>query len=326
MNLSFQRVPKLLESSIQRIVENPAVVLIYHRVAHLESDPQLLNVSPEHFEAQVKWLKKNTHLLTVEEFTHIKLNGDKFPKRSTLITFDDGYFDNCQFARPILESYQAQGLFYITTQWLNTHHELWWDELERLFLIIGLKLKPNALDHLPQANDAPQWTGDSMKDYEHCHRWIKWKQPEDRDTIIGHLRFIANVDESGRESHRMMNWGELAVMAQSKSVVLGAHTHQHAPLSTLNPQRQRDDILESKKILEAFTKRQIIHFSYPFGGEKDFNQHSVLIAEQLGFRLVCANYPGVVFRHTSNYEIPRMLVRNWELGEFSQQINQFFRF
>lgn len=322
-----QRLPGYPERFVQRMIEPAALVLIYHRVAPLESDPQLLNVSPDNFNEQVSWLKQNTTLLGIEEFTYLKTNFKKFPKRASIITFDDGYYDNCQFARPILESNNAQGLFYITTSNLNTQKELWWDELERIFLTtenLPTELQVNV------AGTSHQFSTSSEKElldvYHAFHPLLKWQKSDKREETLDFLRHWAGLNENGRPSHRLMNWGELAVMAQSKAVEIGAHTHTHAPVSVFTPAEQYKDILESKKILEDFLKRKMIHFSFPFGGQKDFTNQSKLICEAMGFKLVCANYPGQVFRYTSNYEIPRILIRDWNKDQFARNMNSYFTY
>ena len=109
-------------------------VFIYHRVTELKIDTHQLAVSPVNFNEQVSHLKKNYNLVAADEFVNLLQTKKKFPKRTALLTFDDGYADNYLEALPILEDNNAQAIFYITTSNLNTDKELWWDELERILL------------------------------------------------------------------------------------------------------------------------------------------------------------------------------------------------
>ena len=124
---------KLIRYS-SNFVDCPAVVLIYHRVTNLNQDPQLLTVKPENFHQQIEYLKKNYNVLTIEAFREILKAGNGFPQKSLMITFDDGYADNYFEALPILEEFDVQALFYITTSLVGTQKEFWWDDLERIFL------------------------------------------------------------------------------------------------------------------------------------------------------------------------------------------------
>ena len=118
---------------IANIFDEPALILIYHRVTELDFDPQLLAVKPDNFYKQVKYLKENYNLVSVNEFSSLISSNKKFSRGTILLSFDDGYYDNLQEAVPVLESLSAQSLFYLSTGLLNTNEETWWDQLERIF-------------------------------------------------------------------------------------------------------------------------------------------------------------------------------------------------
>jgi peptidoglycan/xylan/chitin deacetylase (PgdA/CDA1 family) len=97
------------------LIDSPALILLYHRVTNLPLDPQLLTVSPANFDEHLKFLNKNYNLIDLQEFADCLINKRKLPKRSVLLTFDDGYADNYLEALPLLENNKAQALFYIST-------------------------------------------------------------------------------------------------------------------------------------------------------------------------------------------------------------------
>lgn len=125
---------KLIYRSCCNLIDTPAVILLYHRVTDLSQDPQQLAVSPENFAAHLDILRKKYFLISIDEFVEIVTKGKKMPAKTVVITFDDGYADNLHEAIPILESKKAQAIFYITTSQIGTQRELWWDDLERIFL------------------------------------------------------------------------------------------------------------------------------------------------------------------------------------------------
>src|SRR5207245_11375101 len=59
------------------------------------------------------------------------------PARAVAITFDDGYLDNLEHAKPALEAAAAPALIYIPTGYVGESRRFWWDELERLLLYPG---------------------------------------------------------------------------------------------------------------------------------------------------------------------------------------------
>ena len=54
------------------------------------------------------------------------------PQLSVAVTFDDGYADNLYEAARLLKRYDTPATFFITTGYIGTGYEFWWDELERI--------------------------------------------------------------------------------------------------------------------------------------------------------------------------------------------------
>ena len=312
---------------LANLIDEPVVILIYHRVADMETDPQMLAVKPENFYRQVEYLKENFNLLSVEEFDQLINRKKRFPRNSVLITFDDGYWDNAANATPILESLKAQALFFITTSNLNTKEEMWWDQLDNIFysgneLPSELKIDFNNQQYIFDTSQLSE----RVKTYRTLHQLIKFNKKKVRDEIIHKLFSWVNREQKFRDRYRMLTNEELIKMSASTAAVIGAHTETHTPLSILNYEEQLNEINSSKKYLEDLLNHQIKYFSYPFGNRKDYNQISVEACRQIGFNFVCSNFYFQVHRWTSKYELPRALVRNWDFELFKERIKRFFKY
>ncbi|MEO8764194.1 MAG: polysaccharide deacetylase family protein [Ginsengibacter sp.] len=308
-------------------INHPAIILIYHRVSNLIEDPQLLSVTPEHFYEQADYLKKNFSLLGIEEFSDYLKNGEPMPPRSVVLTFDDGYADNYCEALPILESLGAQALFYITTSNLDTRYELWWDELERILL--GDHALPPYLETYNGTQVirlSTSGTAERLKSYCSMYPLCKYAAPVERNRMIANLRQSAGISAAGRESHRLMTTKELKHLSDSSSSVVGAHTVNHPVLSILDYEQQQEEIIQSKLFLENLLGYPVQHFSYPYGSKKDYNKESARICHETGFKMVCANFHGQVHSWTNCFELPRILVRNWDKEFFSQYMTKIFKY
>lgn len=91
-------------------------VLMYH---HVSPSPGAITASPENFEDQLRWLSRNAYTsLTASEFAG-HLAGAQVPKRSVLITFDDGYLDNWVYAYPLLKKYGFKAVVFLVTSWIH---------------------------------------------------------------------------------------------------------------------------------------------------------------------------------------------------------------
>ena len=112
-------------------------------------------------------------------------------------------------------------------------------------------------------------------------------------------------------------------MAASDYVTIGAHTRTHPQLSNLNFNGQKQEILSSKETLEKLLKQSVSVFAYPFGGKADYDMNSVSICRQLNFSKVVSSFPGQFHSWTDSMQIPRQVVRDWNINTFRKQINYF---
>ncbi|WP_375724275.1 polysaccharide deacetylase family protein [Arcobacter sp. KX21116] len=92
-------------------------VLMYH---HILSQDSFIASSVKNFDAQMKYLNENGwKSLTSNEFYLYKQGKLKVPKKSLLITFDDGWRDNFIYAYPILKKYNLKATLFVVTQWIE---------------------------------------------------------------------------------------------------------------------------------------------------------------------------------------------------------------
>ncbi|MEG0794628.1 MAG: polysaccharide deacetylase family protein [Bacilli bacterium] len=85
-------------------------------------------MSNENFEDQLKYLKKHNYkTLTLDEFYCFKKGTCKIPRKSVLITMDDGYASNYYYAAPLLKKYNANAtIFYVGVNYNNNF--IWKDD------------------------------------------------------------------------------------------------------------------------------------------------------------------------------------------------------
>jgi peptidoglycan/xylan/chitin deacetylase (PgdA/CDA1 family) len=162
---------------VANALDRPTLVLIYDRVTTLQTDPQQLAVGPEHFRAQLRRLKRHYRIDRFE--TPATDDG----RRAVVITFDDGYADNCLEALPILEEEGVPATFFVSTGTIGTDREFCWDELERL-LRVGDGHPPRIDLPLGEARfTAPTASDDErIAAYDALHPRVKTREP------VGHHR------------------------------------------------------------------------------------------------------------------------------------------
>ena len=93
--------------------------LCYHYVRpSLDSDPfpRLLGVRVDEFRNQIKMLKQNYRMITLEDVKNFLYSNHSFSGKSTgmIITFDDGLSDHFHAARILAEN-GIKGVFFVPT-------------------------------------------------------------------------------------------------------------------------------------------------------------------------------------------------------------------
>lgn len=333
-------IKSLIKKSITKLCAR-AVVLAYHRVSAPVSDPQLLCVSPENFESQLRFLKANYTVLPLRILAE-RLASGRVPHNAVSITFDDGYSDNIHFAAPLLIKHKLPATVFAVTGAIGSNSEFWWDELERLILFP--KVLPAAIDvsvrgvsftfPIAVADDAPcstKWdvtsaakTTDRQRVYLEVHKLLHPIESSERTEVLCHIARQVGGDSQARCSHFPLSAAELKQLSQTEGIEIGAHTRTHVSLAFQPAQRQREEIEGSFSDLKALLARPTSVFSYPYGTGADYSQQTREIIKEVGFACAVANVQGPVTRFSDLYAIPRCLVRNWSMREFANQMRLYF--
>ena len=92
-------------------------VLMYH---HVLPEPGFIASGQDEFKRQMQWLHKNGyHTLDAETFRNYMKGQTSIPRKSVLITFDDGWRDNYYHAYPVLRDLGMRAILFVVTDWVN---------------------------------------------------------------------------------------------------------------------------------------------------------------------------------------------------------------
>lgn len=93
-------------------IANNIPVLMYH---HVSDKHESLTVTAKNFESQIAGLVKHGYKSLGSKDIEGFYNNIPIPKKSVLITFDDGYLDNWVYAHPILKKYGMKAILFTVT-------------------------------------------------------------------------------------------------------------------------------------------------------------------------------------------------------------------
>jgi len=107
-------------------------ILVYH---NLDAQPKgRLVQSASSFEQQMRYLKaEGYHTLTLEEFLEFTRLDRQLPKKSVVLTFDDGYKSFKQYAYPVLKELGFTATLFVYTDYVGAgRNALSWSDIKAL--------------------------------------------------------------------------------------------------------------------------------------------------------------------------------------------------
>lgn len=327
--MAIMSVYREIKRSIKRLIRYKNVgvlILMYHRIVDIDASPYHGIVSPNHFTQHMEYVKKN---FTPIRLIHIPdlIRTKSLPRRGVVITFDDGYADNYYNAVPILMRFGIPATIFVTSGYVGSRHEYWWDELERIFIapeVLSLKIPIEISGKLVELNLLESSIEQRYMYLRAFHSFIKPLPSKHRDSILRALVESNSLGEDGRELYRPMNISEIKQLSQSKLIDIGAHTITHPTLSALSTQEQEEEIIGSKKLLESITDKPVTTFAYPYGSTKDFTEVAVDIVRSTGFNVAVSTVSGVVDLNGDLFSLPRVWIGDWDINTFKKQNESYW--
>ena len=267
----------------KRTPQGDYVIFTYHRVLDdadkkkAETQPGMC-VTRKTFDKQVEFLSSHYNILSLEKLTHILKNNLPVPRKTAVITFDDGWRDNYLNAFPVLKKHKTPATIFPATDLIETDRlpifievslllgegDLWPEKAVKIFkevihenrLLESIEgLDKDKLDSL--GNDTYRFMRTMMLlDYKHIA------------IVADRMKAEGKIDLEKWENDRwMLNWDEIREMFQH-DIDFGSHGQSHDILIHLSDDQVRRELTESKKIIEKAIGKPVTLFSYPNG---DYN-------------------------------------------------------
>lgn len=257
-------------------------VLMFHRVLpaaevdRLGADP-LYAVTPAFLADCVTFLRKHYAIVSLDDVLRSRKRIAPLPPSAVLITFDDGWYDNLEYALPALGK----------TPWtifaaLDAISEpaCWWQEV----LLWAVRTKRcDAEKFLGAFGDA-----EVTKDKDPVHRLLACLEalsPAERDSALAPYRAMLCA---GLYNRRMMLSGEDLHVLADAGVSIGAHGDSHLPITMLADSHA--DLTRSRDRLAQIMGKMPAAMSFPHGLH---DKSSVREARELGFPLLFTSEPHI---------------------------------
>jgi peptidoglycan/xylan/chitin deacetylase (PgdA/CDA1 family) len=228
--------------------------------------------------------------------------GEPLPARAVAITFDDGYRDNLELAAPELERRGMDATFFLVPRLLERRLDPWWER---------------AAWAVDRATASAVTVGD---------RRLPLETPADRKTARGVIsEMLKRRDRARREAalaeiverlgpppgddlaELFLDWEGARELA-SRGFEIGSHSRDHCILSEETPDDQRDDLAESRAMLEEHLGVSISTVAYPNGTRRDYDAATLAAARSAGYAHGVTTRKGWNSSRTPPLELRRAVV------------------
>jgi len=234
---------------------------------YLLSNPTMngIFVSKEAFSTHINWLKKNFTILSLKDLM-FKIKGEeKFHGHLCAITFDDGWYDNFEYAFPVLEKARVPATVFLIGDNIGTNRLSCWDlcfeivhEHEKAELITtGITM----IDELFRQKSA-----DKKRKAQIINQALRKLSFKEFSEISDNLKKIYNTQCKGerKNNYRFLDWQQIRKM-QSAGIDFAYHSKQHFILTKLPKNMIKEQVkLPVKKAYEHGVNLKNI-FCYPDG-------------------------------------------------------------
>ncbi|MDN3920014.1 polysaccharide deacetylase family protein [Roseateles violae] len=105
-------------------------ILCYHRFGGTGGK---MSVTPANFAAQLDWLARNGyHVIRLSQLVDFLAGRQALPRRSVVITIDDGYESVHRYALPLLRKHGFPATLFVYTDFIGAGDALSWAQLQEL--------------------------------------------------------------------------------------------------------------------------------------------------------------------------------------------------
>lgn len=268
-----------LSGAYRTLHAGSVVFLTFHRVRPEEKLQEIgprimqsLDVTVEDFRNLLQWMKSEYQPMRLSDF--LALRGPP-PKRAFVVTFDDGWEDNYEYAWPVLKELGIPATIFLSTGALESRTPFWWQILGEALLRYPSPAEAESI--LGAEAAANRLMQDALS------RLMSKKDDESRVQAVDNLLELlkdkpaARLEELARNAwmslsegtlpDEMLHWGQVQEMAAGDLITFGPHGHRHLLLTAMPPAEMDEDIRLSWDTIRAKipTDKIVPVFSYPNG-------------------------------------------------------------
>ena len=307
------------------IHKGSVVILMYHRVlpkSFLEKNLVLpgMYVERKTFEVQMAFLRRIYDIISIDEFIRrFESKEWDLNKQYCIITFDDGWWDNFEYAFPILKKYGLPATVSLPTCYIGSHKMFWYENLA--YFLRQCENSGTTVIAKKRLNKATEELGLNVISLS---RILKARRKSDKlilfDLLVEEMKkflpehiekFLSTLEDilemHPQNERQFLNWEEVKEMS-TVGISFGSHGCTHRILTYIPLTESRSEIFNSMETLAKEGIRFAPVFCYPNGNS---NPNITRLVMEAGYKMSLSTRNGVVPLHKKKlFELNRIGIHN----------------
>lgn len=295
--------------------KNSIKILCYHGV-YKKRINKLENYNKKHlpynvFLRQMIFLKKKCKVFSLSDLLEYKIKNNFFPNNSYIITFDDGFKNNYNYAFKILKKLNLKATIFVCPENILKNKIFWVDHIQNLvaftkvkkiFLIINKKKIYFSIKNLKQKIDS----------IEKIKVLCKKVSNDKKNKILKFLETqtgLYHKNKINKELQDCLSWVELKKMYKSGVFDIGYHSFEHEILSRLNERQLKENVSRSINLINKKINKKVIIASYPEGRHEHFSKKVIKVLKSQNIKLAAMSISGI-----NNYKSNLFYLKRYMVG------------
>jgi peptidoglycan/xylan/chitin deacetylase (PgdA/CDA1 family) len=298
--------------------DSECLVVMYHYVRPEYTGEGLFGVTPKEFENQILALKSTYTILHPHDFISCIRNETSLPRKSCLLTFDDGLKDHVNYVAPILSSHKASGIFFVLSKPLAENKMV---EIHKIHLLrqkIGeTSFREKMTERLPADMVGDHYQETASSDVEHGYVWdrddvaqfkafLNYRLPYPALEMAVAGLFAEHFDDEPECCREFYLASRDITEMEQAGMVFGGHGHGHKIYSRMDAGEQERDIDANLSFLKNEIGVSVKTFAYPFGQRSTFDQHTIEHLVKRDIFCAFSTSRGAVDREDGLYALKRI--------------------
>lgn len=254
-----------------------------------------LEITPDYLEQLIlSYMGDGYRFVSIDNIVE-RLKKMRWPwqKKMVNISFDDGFRDIYEYAYPIFKKYNIPFTIYLTTAFPEGKAEIWWIQLEQLIA--------NNTTLVVQDKEYQCRTADEKRQLFNVLIQQIYQSSDTPSEVFKQWFADYQIDMD----NLALTWDELAEMFSSGLLTVGSHTLSHPMLTKIPTEEIRQELLESKNLIEQHLSISVNHFSYPHSA---YNMEIANELRLIGYKSATLGYGGSIRRGVESMLLNRKYI------------------